>query len=321
MGHAIQTLTRVAMLLRMSLATEHQTEPPQPINTCLETLGHEGRALPLNELPPQTVKLSSGALRLPDVVNERPNPQVSGFVEEERLLSSTRFDQALEIQETSPTNKSSDQLAVVAEDGRIARDPLKFRSGGFRLFVPPIPFAQPPQQPRFVMLDDVHQTFYDVDYGNHLLRNMSSWTDIAVHELVHPAIVFPPTQSRFLQTRNFATGFLVSIMSSNEGVNVAKKVGAVNVSILSQNAMSWDALRSLKGNELPNEMRHGIMRRLWDKRPKDDYQKNEFMVRGTSVSSTRRAWPQDGALLSTELDGIFAGGEAITSDQLWELTG
>src|SRR5882757_9040178 len=106
---------------------------------------------------------------------------------------------------------------------------LDIQSSGFELYPPPTPFSQPPKPPRFVMLDHLENIFYDIDYQTPQPGNNASWTELGLHTVPDPAIVWPPNQAGKLQTAGFATGFLVSIESRSEGIFSAQKIGTVNV--------------------------------------------------------------------------------------------
>lgn len=170
------------------------------------------------------------------------------------------------------------------------------------------------------MLDDSRQIFYDVDYENRLLRNTKTWAGLEMHKVVDPAIVFPPTQKRMLQQAKFATGFLVSIESRDLDTFTARKIGSVNVSPCKEESMNWDALKSLKGEELPTEMQHGILRRVWNRRPQTSNANMNYLTPASVMDGMVRPWHNDGAQLSYELDEMFAGGLPISNDQSWQLS-
>jgi hypothetical protein len=194
---------------------------------------------------------------------------------------------------------------------------LKFKSRGFKLYLPPTPFSNPPAYARFVMLDDSTETFYDVDYQTELLGNTTPWTALALHKVRDPAIVFPPEQCDMLQTMAFATGFLVSIERRDREIFVAKKIGRVNVKPLEEKHMNWAALESSKGGELPMEMRAGLLRRIWNRRPSATSQPIAYVTPRAILEGMPRQWYQDGAALNYELDQVFAGGAPIGEQQHW----
>src|SRR6201999_2747155 len=109
---------------------------------------------------------------------------------------------------------------------------------------------------------DLDDTFYQVIYSGPGLKNTIPWPDLALHTVPDPAIVFPPNQQNTFSAglSIMATGFLVSIISRESGVFEAKWLGTVHVDRLPEASMNWGALESLKGDELPAEMRNGLLR-------------------------------------------------------------
>jgi hypothetical protein len=200
-------------------------------------------------------------------------------------------------------------------------DVLTFLSWGFELYLPPNAFSTPPARPRFVMLDDLNDVFYDVDYETALLGNQTSWTDLAIHKIRDAAIVFPPEQQDMLQMQRFATGLLVSIESRTSEMIIAKKVGRVNVKPLPQEFMNWSALTGLKGKELPAEMRAGLLRRVWNRRPVTGSQSSSFVTPSRILNAMPRPWHRDGVALSYELDDRFVGGKAVGPPSVWRVSG
>jgi hypothetical protein len=196
---------------------------------------------------------------------------------------------------------------------------LEFKSRGFELYLPPTPFSSPPAYARFVMLDDSTQKFYDVDYQTELLGNTTPWTALALHQVRDPAIVFPPEQCDMLEIMKFATGFLVSIECRDREMFVAKKIGSVNVKLMEEKLMNWAALRSLKGDELPAEMRVGLLRRVWNKRPNAASQSIPYVTPRLTLDDMPKHWHRDGAALNYELDQIFAGGAPLGEQQHWKV--
>lgn len=194
---------------------------------------------------------------------------------------------------------------------------IEFDSGGFHLFVPPLPFAC--KRPRFIMLDDSKQVFYDVDYETPALGNHTPWEKLDLHTKREPAIVFTPFHYYAFMKRDFATGSLVSIESREDNVYVAKWLGAVNVSPMKQDQMNWAMLRSWKGEELPNEMQNGLLRHVWNRRSKAESNNIPYVTQASVLDQMPRPWHNNGEYLSYELDQTFAGGLPIGSDQLWRI--
>ena len=148
------------------------------------------------------------------------------------------------------------------------RNLSKFQSGGFELYLPPTPFSMPPEPARLVMVDDLRQVIYDVDYETSFLKNTIPWSALNLHKIEDPAIVFRPMQLEclMLPERAFATGLLASIETRDDGVYKAKRVGVVNVSPFPKEVINWAVLQSWNGEELPTEMQAGPLRRVWNRR-------------------------------------------------------
>jgi hypothetical protein len=70
------------------------------------------------------------------------------------------------------------------------RPNLNFASGGFKLFVPPVPFSQPPRPAYLVMLEDQNNAFYEIDYQSVDALNVTDWTEVELHTVADPAVVF-----------------------------------------------------------------------------------------------------------------------------------
>jgi hypothetical protein len=196
---------------------------------------------------------------------------------------------------------------------------IEFYSSGFELYLPPTPFKS-----RFVMLDGSTNTFYDVDCEAPSLGNRTPWNLLAPETLRDPAIAFPPEQCNMLKPHaaggmNFATGFLVSIMRREGERFIAEKVCQANVRPIEARYMNWDALKQMKGDVLPNEMRAGLMQHLWNRRPEASSRPISYVTSSGILDEMPRKWHQDGAALNDELDNMFAAGKAIPGSQRWSV--
>lgn len=196
-------------------------------------------------------------------------------------------------------------------------------TAGFELYVPPTPFSNPtPPEPsgRFVMLDDEDGVFYDVCYDSAPLRNTIPWTELGLHNFVDPAIIFPPAQWQKLADPDWLpTGFLVSIQSRGPEHFTAIKIGTVHVKQLPQALMNWEVLESLKGPELPAEMKAGLLRSVFNRRPGSNSQSISYVNQRGVLDKMSRPWHRDGNWLNWELDHRFAGGRRIDEKQKWKL--
>ena len=199
---------------------------------------------------------------------------------------------------------------------------------GYFLYLPPTPIKS-----RFVMLEETTKTFYDVDTQTPLLGNPASWATTGLSPSVlgsKPAIVFPIPLNEISKmilrdegfNPEFMVGRLVSI-ESQDGMNVfAKVVGRVNVRPLPQNMMSWEALKTKKGDVLPDEMKNGLLGRLWGGQNEDAVGAAGFVTPRDVLDNMPRKWHIDPAALNTELDGNFAAGKRIKEGELtWMMEG
>ncbi|KIY02928.1 uncharacterized protein Z520_01393 [Fonsecaea multimorphosa CBS 102226] len=217
----------------------------------------------------------------------------------------------------------------------VAPGVFELRSDGFELFTPPTPFSQPPKPPHFVMVDDLNEVFYDVGYDTVHVKNTLSWTELALHRVPDPAITFLPGQAEKLHRDGFATGMLVSIESRTpreppavgdgaepQEVFSARRIGNVNVRVLDKKFMNWSALASLKGPELPEEMKEGLLRRVWNRRPgaaaATAAQSIPYVTPGSVLDEMSNPWHTDGDALNYELDQRFVGALALP-EQVWHL--
>jgi hypothetical protein len=202
-----------------------------------------------------------------------------------------------------------------------SRPNLNFASGGFELFVPPVPFSQPPNPACFVMLDDQHDIFYEVDYQSADLRNTTEWTTVELHSVQDPAIVFPPLQWEKLgnDMNEKITGFVVDVKSRDDECWIAEKLGAVHVRRFPQEYMNWSALASLKGSELPEEMKAGLLRNVFNRRVNPEEYTISYVTLRRVLDNMKRPWHQDGAALNWELNERFVGAKRIESGQKWKL--
>jgi len=191
---------------------------------------------------------------------------------------------------------------------------LEFRSSGFELYLPPTSFKS-----RFVMFDNSKQIFYDIDYETAQLGNNTPWSRLAPETLRDPAIVFPPEHCDMLEIMKFATGFLVSILRREGDKFIAKKLGRVNVKPVEPKYMNWSALTTWKGEELANEMKAGLLKRMWDRRAGFTSRVVPYVTSGNVLDEMPRKWHEDGAALNYELDRIFAAGAPLLSSQHWEV--
>jgi len=201
---------------------------------------------------------------------------------------------------------------------------MLFNSGGFELFVPPTPFCPPGKPLVFVMLEDLKDTFYEVDYQAADLQNMTLWSELALHTVLDPAIVFPSLQ--WQKFENLAdesvekvTGFLVAIQSREGDAWTAVKLGTVHIRKYPEEVVNWRVLESVKGPELGAEMQAGLLRHVYNRRPSSVQRSIPYVTPRRILDKMERSWHKDGAALNWNLDGRFVGGARIARDQRWRL--
>jgi hypothetical protein len=171
------------------------------------------------------------------------------------------------------------------------------------------------------MLDDLNDVFYQVIYEGPGLKNVTSWTDLALHTITDPAIVFPPNQLATFEARLsiMATGFLVSVTSRTSDAITAKWLGTVHVDRLPEHLMNWGALESMKENELAAEMRAGLLRFVFDRRPGASAKSHSYVTPSSTLDEMSRPWYKNGEHLNWELDERFVGAKLIDRKQKWKL--
>lgn len=207
--------------------------------------------------------------------------------------------------------------------------PKPEQAGGFELYLPPTPFPKDGETPRFVMLDDQEQAFYDVFYGNPLLRNTKPWSSLEMHKLLDPAIVIGPKQlerlnqdpkelERLNQGYPLATGHLVNIVSRSNSVFTAELLAAVNIVPLQEEVMNWSVLKTWKGVEIVTELQNGLLRRVWNRRTFAPTEMVTFSTQASTLNEMPRPWHDDGTYLNYELDQRFMGACKINPDQVWQ---
>jgi hypothetical protein len=195
---------------------------------------------------------------------------------------------------------------------------------GYFLYIPPDPVKS-----RFVMLDEITNTFHDVDLETPLLGNPASWKATGVSPTVlgqHLAIVFPNPLDADHKAQlgeqgynpEFQVGRLVSVDRRESKKVYGKIIAKVNVKPLPEGFMSWQGLKEKKGAILPNEMKNGLCGRLWG-RPNAG---TDLVTSRDILDNMPRKWHIDPVALNYELDRIFAAGERIRrGDVIWVLKG
>jgi hypothetical protein len=192
---------------------------------------------------------------------------------------------------------------------------LHINAPGFELYLPPTPFNS-----RFVMLDELTSTFYDVDYATPIIGNTMEWKDLAPESIQDPAIILAdsvPVMDR-RDERVGSLGVLVSITRRTEQTLFATYLGRVFVRMFPANLMNWEALTKMKGAARAGEMRAGLMGRLWNRRLGVPQSSGPPWVTSPEILDTMPGrWREDGAALNYELDYTFASSRHIPSEQEW----
>jgi hypothetical protein len=196
--------------------------------------------------------------------------------------------------------------------GQATAGGLHINAHGFELYLPPTPFKS-----RFVMLDELTSTFYDVDYATPTIGNTMQWEDLAPESIQDPAIILAdavPGQDE----RIGSLGVLVSITRRTEQTFFATYLGRVFVRKLPASLMNWEALTQTKGADCVGEMRAGLMSRLWNRRSDVPQLSGPPWVTSPEILDTMPGrWREDGAALNYELHYMFASSRHILPEQEW----
>jgi hypothetical protein len=192
---------------------------------------------------------------------------------------------------------------------------LHINAPGFELYLPPTPFKS-----RFIMLNELTSTFYDVDYATPTICNTMEWKDLALESIQDPAIILAdgvPVINR-PDERMGSLGVLVSINRRTERTLFATYIGRVLVRMFPASLMNWEALAKMKGAARAGEIKAGLMRRLWNRRPGVPQSSGPPWVTSPEILDTMPGrWREDGAALNYELDYMFASSRHIPPEQEW----
>jgi Heterokaryon incompatibility protein (HET) len=204
---------------------------------------------------------------------------------------------------------------VAAEPtGQVTDAGLDVKAPGFELYLPPTPF-----KPRFVMLDELTSTFYDVHYATPLAGNKVRWEDLAPESIQDPALILAEDVALIAPDARIGVfGLLVSITRRTEQTLVATYLGRVFVRKFPASLMSWEALTKMKGVTRASEMKAGLMARLWNRRPEVPQSSGSPWVTSPEIlDQMPDRWREDGAALNYELDYMFASSRYLLREQKW----
>jgi hypothetical protein len=153
------------------------------------------------------------------------------------------------------------------------------------------------------------------------LKNRKSWKDLQLHTVQIPAIIFHPDNWQAQDKKAVVgEGYLVTMEPLQQGeVRTATMLGTVHVSPLKQEHMSWGALEDLKGAELPAEMKAGLLRKVFNRRPGADLSSISYVTPSKTFRGMKSPWHEDGGQLNFQLDSRFAGGSQIEIGQRWKV--
>lgn len=196
---------------------------------------------------------------------------------------------------------------------------LELVSGGYHLFVPPTRLWA---QPRVVALDDSNDAILSIEYETATLHNLVPWSDLALHNVTAPAIVFPREVDQAHETHKFVKcrGFLVSIQSTTPlGVLVARQLGIVEIAQFPQTVMNWDVLDATYQPEIVQELRRGFLRHMFDNGQHGLQAEWDFSTPAAILDAMPRRWDQDPGVLNEEIYRGFVGASRIANDQRWSL--
>lgn len=199
---------------------------------------------------------------------------------------------------------------------------------GYILSLPPTPIRS-----RFVLIEETTKRFYDVDTATRLLQNPESWESDGLSPASlgrDLAIVIPDSLSDDSRERlasmgrteaqfksvDFETGLLVAI-TRREGNNIYADVrGRVNVCPFQENVMSWKKLEDMKGQVLVDELRNGLLERVYT-----SVDSESKLVHAAVLNKMPRKWHIDAAAMSAELYHMFASGRVVKKgDVRWMLS-
>jgi hypothetical protein len=200
---------------------------------------------------------------------------------------------------------------VAAEPtGPVTAAGLHINAHAFELYLPPTPFKS-----RFIMLDEPTAEFYDVDYATPIAGNTVPWGNLAPEGIQDPAIVLAD-DSR--DERIGSMGVLVAVTRRTEQTIFATYLGRVCVRKFPASIINWDVLTERKSAAHAEEMRAGLMGRLWNRRPGVPQSSGPPWVTSPEILDTMPGrWRQDGAALNHELDYNFASGRLMPPEKEW----
>lgn len=198
---------------------------------------------------------------------------------------------------------------------------------GYFLDLPPTPIRS-----RFVLLEETTKRFYDVDTETSLLNNPPSWKSDGLSSSSlggELAVIIPNSLSDDSKVRlaklgqreprfksaDFETGLLV-VITRREGDEVYADIrGRVNVCPFKETVMSWEKLEYMKGQVLTDELKNGLLGRVYA----GTSVAHQF-VHPMVLDGMPRRWHTDAAVMSAELDHMFASGRIVNKgDVKWML--
>ena len=196
------------------------------------------------------------------------------------------------------------------------------KAPAYHLYLPPTSI-----KPRFVMVEESTHTFYDVDTITPRLGNPSSWAQSGLsRNLLGSPLAIVITQELNADEKatlsgrgyvpNFDTATLVKITSQVGDTIHAKSLGKANICQFPPGKMSWEILKDMKGAVLPDEMKNGLLGKLYG-----GLHPQRAFVHPEVLAKMPRKWHIDAEALNYELDGIFASGLLVPKGQVrWVLS-
>lgn len=181
---------------------------------------------------------------------------------------------------------------------------------------------------RFVMIEEGSKILYDVDLATSKLGNPSDWKKNGISPsntgdklaIVIPnrlTLVYKQRIASAGQNPNFETGKLVAITRQEDKVVYGNVIGRVNVCPFDDTVMSWEKIKEYKKEIIHDEMKNGLLAKVYGGKDAE-----HSFVHPERLASMPRKWHENADVLNTELDGIFASGDAIAEGQLkWWLAG
>lgn len=177
------------------------------------------------------------------------------------------------------------------------------------------------------MVEEHSKTLYDVDLITAKLGNPPSWASEGLTPTNagrNLAIVIPKRLDLASKQRiaseeynpDFEIGKIIAITLHGPSNIAGKVIGAVNICPFNVGVMSWDKLKAQKGEVITDEIKNGLLARLYGR-----VGLNREFMHPDVLARMPRKWHQHAEILNAELDGMFASGIEIKNGEMcWTLS-